>query len=423
MPEEKAKGKGDFFLNSYQKKAWITFNIVFKKGFTDFNSKYHYFDEISGQANDMSEEPKWRDEDYLYSGGITEISYNDPETIKRVRMIIMAANYSLAYCFGNATDENGIVYPRIEMSEEYADYYRYIYDAVSRIISPAELVRFSIRSGKNLAENLLAYAYLHYKSECKKHSMAETRAKQHQISLDDEEAIPGGDIPAPVIDEQDSGDLSALGRFYSYIRSCKGMSGTARDRLIAILLEKLVCKPCCSTGDRNSKKTDEEKELDRKIDLSKYMAYVHNCFAVSSKTGRCRNDFIDVRLRNFCLDFPRAVHRIPNSDDFRLAVSCFEFSDKLKKEPQLPNLFEIETIEQYMTSCLSIKKRIITPHEYLVHIREMASDAAQAEISGLIAKYADKNEGLIRSDAWKMTLSRARDVLAANEKDIRELLS
>ena len=414
--------KFDFVLNPYQKKAWSSFNKVFKEGFAEFNKKYNFFDETSGLPISISGEPKWRDEDYLYSSDITKISASDPDAITRLRMIVMATNYSVAYCYGYDTDKNGKTYSRLNMSEEYVEYYDIIRDIIFSYIDPTKSTKFEIEKGKTLAECLLSYSRKLYVSKCKDKSRKEKTKIEHEMSLDDEKNEFGFDIPAPEYIDEDSGNLSALGKFYSFIKAQKEISSTNRERLMAMLLEILICQPCYTVGcKRKGGKTTADKEMTRKMDVNKFIAYANYCFSIDSKTGKCRNDFIDERLRKFCLDFPRATGAIPRMDDFRSAVSCFEIGDEIKTEPMLPKLLELDSIESFMTKSLYIKKRIITPREYFLHIREMLSDANRMRVDELIKKYADNNDGLISSDTWKMTLVRARKKFNVLENDIRGL--
>ena len=112
-------------------------------------------------------------------------------------------------------------------------------------------------------------------------------------------------------------------------------------------------------------------------------------------------------------------NKIPSDEDVRTFISVVEVGNALRKESDLPPIFEAECIESFFFS--KLKRNVSTPKDYFEHIRNVDLQHAET-INALMAKYASTNNGVISRRTLDKTVERALNTLLTQHRKELEML-
>lgn len=380
-------------LPASYKHAWGKFSAVFKEGFALFSQKFNIdFDNEEATPVTDIDPNSWFADDIRYRHEVPQLSLDNPDDTWRCRMLAKITMCACGYCFDSRVGADGNMYRNLDM--EYSDLYSEIAVLMQKkILAPDKIIRIRREEGKTMAESILSYFDLWYKSlsidDFKKNKTKEAAT----TSIDDDENPI--DIPSPDT-EISMEDTSTLAAVFKLIGETK-LTSASSLRLQADLIFKIFFK-------NNNPKSCRAA-------LQKYFR--------KDDSGNSKVDCIDERLKEFCFTCLTTLNKIPSDEDVRAFISVVEVGNALRKESDLPPIFEAECIESFFFS--KLKRNVSTPKDYFEHIRNVDLQHAET-INALMAKYASTNNGVISRRTLDKTVERALNTLLTQHRKELEML-
>lgn len=380
-------------LPASYKHAWGKFSAVFKEGFALFSQKFNI--DFDNEETTLAEEINpdiWLADDLKYQHEVTPLSLDNPNDTRKYRMLAKITMCACAYCFDSRVGADGVVYRKLDT--ESCDLYSEISILMQKyILAPEKIITIRREEGKTMAESILSYLHLQYKSLALVDFKKNKNKESATISIDDDENPIDISSPDTEINMDDTSTLVAVFRLIGETK----LTGASSLRLQADLIFKIFFK-------NNNPKSCRAA-------LQKYFR--------KDDSGNSKVDCIDERLKKFCFTCLTTLNKIPSDEDVRTFISVVEVGNALRKESDLPPIFEAECIESFFFS--KLKRNVSTPKDYFEHIRNVDLQHAET-INALMAKYASTNNGVISRRTLDKTVERALNTLLTQHRKELEML-
>ena len=174
-------------LPASYKHAWGNFSAVFKEGFALFSQKFNI--DFDNEETTLAEEINpdiWLADDLKYQHEVTPLSLDNPNDTRKYRMLAKITMCACAYCFDSRVGADGVVYRKLDT--ESCDLYSEISILMQKyILAPEKIITIRREEGKTMAESILSYLHLQYKSLALVDFKKNKNKESATISIDDDE--------------------------------------------------------------------------------------------------------------------------------------------------------------------------------------------------------------------------------------------